>query len=367
MTEQRRALFLFPTDRMGGAERITRTLAENAARSGRFDSIECFILCGSRSGTLDNLMQLGNVTLNYSGAPNERRGLVALLRTLARTRYELVFSSHTHLNAATSAMRAVRLLRTQRLVSRESTLIFERTFKGVGRLFPFLYKFYGRQDLIICQTGRMRESLDRNTHHRFQDRLAVLPNPIDIGRIDRGKRELVPHTVLAIPEGRRLIGWCGRLSAVKSPLRALEVLRELRHRGWEDAHLLIIGDGPMRAELEIRARELDIDRFVTFAGYMSNPVPALMKCKLGLLTSDVEGFPNVILEMLACGVEGIATTDCAGGLSDIPSLHIAKAFTAAALADALERAYADGRDASVSEFLAARSPSVYLSNVMADS
>lgn len=367
MNQERRALFLFPTDRMGGAERITRTMVREAARSGRFDAIDCFILCKSRSGTLDSLLQLGNVALHYTEASNERGGLVALLRTLPKTRYDLVFSSHTHLNAVASGMRWAGLLRTRALVARESTMIFERKFEGVGRFFRFLYCFYGRQDMIICQTERMRQSLDRNTNHRFRDRLIVVPNPVDTERIDEGRAAPLPQVVRAIPEGRMLIGWCGRLSNVKSPLRALDVLREVRDRGADSAHLLFVGEGPMRMELEGRARELNIDQFVTFAGHMANPAPALMRCRLGLLTSDIEGFPNVILEMLACGIEGIATTDCAGGLDSIPSLHIAEAFTANALADALERAYACGRNTSVSGFLESRSPSAYLNKIMAGS
>lgn len=363
MSEPRRALFLFPSDRMGGAERVTRTLALEAARSGRYDVVDCFILCWDRSGTLDRLEQLGNVRLHYTLARGERGGVLALLGILSRRRYDLVFSSHTHLNAACSGARRIGLLRTKRLVSRESTLMFERTFRGEEHIYRALYRLYGKQDLIVCQTERMRASLDKHTGHRFRGLLTVLPNPIDAERIAEGRRMAPPAALDNIPPGRRPIAWCGRLSEVKSPLRAVDVLRELHDRGARDMHLVFIGDGPLRQATEDHAAKRGLAEFVTFTGHMANPVPALTRCEVGLVTSDVEGFPNVILEMLAAGIRGVATTDCAGGLKRIPGLCIANENTAAALADAMEGAQTESDISSVPEFLSLRAPSHYLDQI----
>ena len=117
---------------MGGAEQLTRMIARESALGKEFDHIDCFVLCRSRTGTLDDLSALPDVTLHYSGARNERGGLIALLRILSRHRYDFVFSSHTHLNAFCSLLRWLGMLRTRRLVTRESTLIFERDFGGMG-------------------------------------------------------------------------------------------------------------------------------------------------------------------------------------------------------------------------------------------
>lgn len=351
MTEVRRALFLFPSDRMGGAERITRTMAVEAARSGAFDTIDCFILCRARSGTLDGLEQFDNVKLHYTLAKNEGGGIFGLLRILARRRYDLVFSSLIHLNAVCSAARWIGLLRTSRLVSRESTMMFERTFKGLGRFYPVLYRLYGKQDLIICQTDRMKESLDANTHHRLRHLLTVIPNPIDTERIADGLRMPPPATLTALPANKTLIAWCGRLLDVKNPQRAVDVLKALHGRGATHMHLIFIGDGPLREVTENYARQSGLGEHVTFTDYLANPIPAFKLCKIGLLTSDIEGFPNVFLEMLASGIYGIATTDCAGGLDRIPSVHVAKASTAEALADTLERIDTNRRNSVIGEFL----------------
>lgn len=366
MTAPRRALFLFPSDRMGGAERITRTMAIEAARSGAFDTIDCFILCRARSGTLDSLEQFDGVKLHYTLAKNEGGGVFALLRILARRRYDLVFSSLIHLNAVCSGARWIGLLRTKRLVSRESTMMFERTFKGLGRFYPILYRLYGKQDLIICQTDRMKESLDANTRHRLRHLLTVIPNPIDAERIAEGRQMPPPAILSTLPTNKTLIGWCGRLLDVKNPQRAVDVLRVLHNRGAAHMHLVFIGDGPLREATENYVRESGLSEHVTFMEYLANPIPAFMLCKLGLLTSDIEGFPNVFLEMLASGIYGIATTDCAGGLDRIPSVHVAHESTAEALADTLERIDTGSRNMHINEFLDARDSSRFLAAVMGD-
>ncbi|MBB6424400.1 glycosyltransferase [Sphingopyxis sp. JAI128] len=364
MTKARRALFLFPSDRMGGAERITRTMAVEAARSGAFDTIDCFILCRARSGTLDGLEQFDNVKLHYTLARNEGGGIFGLLRILARRRYDLVFSSLIHLNAVSSAARWIGLLRTKRLVARESTMMFERTFKGLGRFYPILYRLYGKQDLIICQTDRMKESLDANTHHRLRHLLTVIPNPIDTDRIAQGLQSPSPEILSALPADKTLIAWCGRLLDVKNPQRAVDVLKVLHGRGATHMHLVFIGDGPLREATENYARQSGLSEYVTFTDYLANPIPAFMLCKVGLLTSDIEGFPNVFLEMLASGIYGIATTDCAGGLDSIPSVHVAQANTAEALADTLERIDTGSRNMQITEFLDARDSARFFAAIM---
>jgi glycosyltransferase involved in cell wall biosynthesis len=349
---------------MGGAERVTRTIAREAARSGNFDRVDCFVLCWSRTGTLDALEDEGNVHLHYTLASSERGGILALLGFLRRWRYDLVFSSHTHMNALCSLTRGIGLLRTRRLISRESTTMFERKFKRAGPIFRAMYRLYGNQDLIICQTDRMRQSLDKNTAGRFRRLLRTLPNPIDIERVEAGRQMDVPPALSQLGSDRTLIGWCGRLSDVKNPLGALDVLRSLHDTGREDMHMVMIGDGPMSAESQAYATSLNLQGHVTFTGYMANPVPALAKCDLGLVTSEIEGFPNVVLEMLAAGIKGIATTNCAGGLDMIPSVHISESGTAQTLAEALTRIATSDQSPLVARFLEERKPAKYLIDAM---
>ena len=357
-----RALFLFPTDRMGGAEQLTRMIIRESALGKEFDHIDCFVLSRSRTGTLDELSALRNVTLHYTGARNERRGLIALISILSRQRYDFVFSSHAHLNALCCLLRRLAILRTGRLVTRESTLIFERDFGARGVLIRALYRFYGTQDMIICQTERMQRSLDKHTNGRLATKTFVISNPVDLDRIAMTKHE--PTNILAhIPATATKIAWCGRLISIKAPVRAIETLRALHDRGLSKTHLVMIGDGPLAAEVRNSIRRLGLDGHVTLCGFQSNPAAIMARCELGLLTSDTEGFPNVILEMLAAGVSGVVTTNCAGGLNDIPGVWVTDGSSATTLANTIIRVRGMPRPSVLPAFLESRSPRYFAGQI----
>lgn len=351
MTARGHALFLLPSDRMGGAEQVTRTLVREAALSGLFCQIDCFILSWNRTGTLDALESSHGINLHYTLAASELGGIVPLLNILRSSHYEFVFSSHTHLNALCSLFRKMGILRTHRLVSRESTMMFERDFGGLGKFFKSMYHFYGGQDLIVCQTERMRLSLDKNTKGRLREKLIILPNPLDRERVSRARRLPVPSSVVNIPKDRTRIAWCGRLSDVKNPILAIDVLQELHCRGSTDMHLVMIGEGPLRDSVMRHAKNVGLEEHLSLIGHVDNPLTILGACHVGLVTSKIEGFPNVIIEMLASGIACIATTDCSGGLDEIPNLSVSINGTAESLADCIENRSHLKADSETSAYL----------------
>jgi glycosyltransferase involved in cell wall biosynthesis len=98
------------------------------------------------------------------------------------------------------------------------------------------------------------------------------------------------------------IGLVGRLVEKKSPELAVEALRCLRDQ-QENVRLLVIGDGPLRAELERRA----VDLPVTFCGFVPEASRLFRALDLLLLTSqEVEAFGMVALEAMAAGVPVVA-------------------------------------------------------------
>lgn len=362
MYKKKVALFLFPTDRLGGAERVTKMIADVASKSRDFDEVVCFVLSKESTGTLEKMVAEQNVTVVHTRAKSELRGVPALVKQCAGKSYELVFSSHGHMNAAASLLRKIGLLRTTRLVTRESTLIFERDLGWKGWLVKVLYRLYGGQDLIVCQTERMAKSLSRNTGGKLDRITEVIPNPIDLSSISSSMAQGA-FNVSWIPSGSCAVGWCGRLSEVKSPFRALETLSVLLQLDSSDFHLVMIGDGPLRAEVEQRVKELGLEGKVTLTGYHSDPPAVLKRCQLGLVTSDIEGFPNVILEMLASGVKGVVTTNCAGGLNDIPGVFVSNSAEPNDLAIMIESVRRNEGCDGVATFLRERDPHVFLRKI----
>lgn len=357
MPSVRGALILLPSDLMGGAERVLRMVAVQAATSGRFSQVDICVLCWARTGTLDTLEAQPNVRLRYFHARNLIHALPFCLGMLRRHRYELVLSSNTYINAVCSILRKLRWLKADTLISRESTIIFDRDFGWKGRVIRALYRLYGNQDLIVCQTERMRRSVDENTAGRLNDKLKVISNPVDVTAIREAAVAPLPAAVSQRLRARPHIVWCGRMIDVKNPMLAIDALARLRGRFG----LIMIGDGPLLSAVQDYASSLSLSEDVIFTGKLDNPFPYMAAAGKGLLTSRKEGFPNVVNEMLACGVGQVVVTDCAGDLDRYRCVHITP-HDADALAQALgaptEEDLSARRDHDRREFL--RTADVFL-------
>ncbi len=107
--------------------------------------------------------------------------------------------------------------------------------------------------------------------------------------------------------GNQLL-FVGRLAGVKGVPLLLGALPELAG-DFPDLRLVLIGDGPDRAELEHRAERLGISEMVTFAGYKSQTevAKALMESDALVLPSFAEGVPVVLMEAMAAGLPVIST------------------------------------------------------------
>lgn len=82
------------------------------------------------------------------------------------------------------------------------------------------------------------------------------------------------------------------------------------------ARLLILGEGPLRSELEALCQNLGIQESVSMPGYDSNPYRYMANCDLFVLASAWEGCPIALQEAMACGAATIVT-DAPGGMKDI--------------------------------------------------
>lgn len=141
----------------------------------------------------------------------------------------------------------------------------------------------------------------------MRSRSSVIYNGVDLGRFSAarvsaaGERERY-----GISEGAFVVGTVGRLVAEKNQLPLLDAVAELRASG-ADVHLMLVGDGPQRAELQQRAAERGIFDAVTFAGALSDVRPALKVFDVFVLPSLSETFSNAALEAMAMQVPVILT------------------------------------------------------------
>ena len=114
--------------------------------------------------------------------------------------------------------------------------------------------------------------------------------------------------------GAPVILGAGRLAPQKDFPTLIEAFR--RVSAARACRLVILGEGPLRPQLEGRVRALGIEDGVSLPGWTENPYAFMSRAALFVLSSRHEGFPGVLVEALACGCPAVST-DCPAGPSEI--------------------------------------------------
>ncbi|MCW5799583.1 MAG: glycosyltransferase [Nitrospira sp.] len=149
-----------------------------------------------------------------------------------------------------------------------------------------------------------------------RNRVVCIHNGINLGSIVVTMSRVDKRKEWQVSDKTILIGTVGRLVPVKGHmvlLEALKILRELHG----NVKLLLVGDGPLRTNLETEAKRLGLEHFVIFSGHQEQPHDLINMMDIFLLPSLHEGIPMVLLEALALNRPVIASR--VGGIPEVLS------------------------------------------------
>ena len=106
----------------------------------------------------------------------------------------------------------------------------------------------------------------------------------------------------------------GRLSDAKDFPTLLKAIVRMNEK--RKVKCIILGEGELREKLQGMIEQLSLSGTVDLHGFVGNPYAYLAKADLFVLSSRREGFPNVLVEAMACGTPVVAT-DCPSGPAEI--------------------------------------------------
>jgi peptidoglycan/xylan/chitin deacetylase (PgdA/CDA1 family)/glycosyltransferase involved in cell wall biosynthesis len=170
------------------------------------------------------------------------------------------------------------------------------------------------------------------------DKVHVIQRGVDQEQFSPGNKEEARRRLGMSLAGSKLL-WVGRMVPVKGLDVLMEACGHLRNRG-ENIELYLVGDGPLKKDLESQCRRRALEGTIRFAGPVEHCQLAdwYRAADLTVLPSRSEGIPNVLRESLACGTRFVASR--VGGIPEIahePANRLVPPGDGAALADAIHQ------------------------------
>lgn len=226
--------------------------------------------------------------------------------------------------------------------------LVEQRFVGIKR--RRLARAYRNSRSVIAVSGQAADSAKRY-YGLADDSVRVIANPVDVAMLGEAAAEPAP------PRDHRLTIVCvGRMTEEKGHRDLLSAIAQTQlPEDAQPAKFWLIGDGPLRAELEAQWKSIRCPHEVDFLGTVRNAAPAIAAADALVLPSHFEGMPNVVLEAMALGTPVIATR--AGGTAELergePTIGWAQPSDPASLAAAIAE-FANDREAAERRVAAAR-------------
>ena len=305
-----RIAILLPTLDPGGAERVMLNLSHGLVERGHAVDMVLGSAKGAFLPELDARIRLVDLA-----APRVLQAFPALVRHLRSERPQVVISSLPHLNLAAILARSWSRIRTRLVLVEHGdvTLASVHGLRRWERFFPAAMRLlYPFSDAVVAVSQGVADGLVQRAGIP-REKITVIHNPIVTPDIPGKAAAALDHPWFKAG-GPPVIVAAGRLTVTKDYPTLLHAFALLRAR--RAARLMILGEGEMRAALEILAISLGIEADVELCGFQTNPFAFLGRSAVLALSSTWEGFGNVLVEALACGTQ-VVSTDCPGGPAEI--------------------------------------------------
>lgn len=283
---------------LGGAERVMLALAKQFAQTHDVEFI-----CLRKNGAL--LAELPeNTSVRFLNSASSGRMPLVVHGFLGIRK--IFYSDQTSIIISTGTGTSL-LACTARLFAPKGTSLIIReacsSKNSKNWMISLLKRFlYSRADGCIGVSDGVAKELAELTHGKVA--VASIPNPIDVVKTKQ-LAESIDDPLANFPHSYVLT--VGRLVSQKNTAMLIDAYAVVADAVIE--HLVIIGAGPLEAKLRERIGQYGLNSKIHLLGEIANPNPWYKRASMFALSSDSEGYPNVLLEALVHGLP-IVSTDC---------------------------------------------------------
>ena len=182
----------------------------------------------------------------------------------------------------------------------------QESHSAIYRMFSkFMVMYsYKRADIILANSYAIQTDLIEN--FKIKTPVRVIYNPVDLQLI---KSNAAEESDFVFEKDVFYFITVGNLRKEKNQLLLIQAFFILKNLPCK---LLIVGAGAMEEELKQKVKDLGLMDKIIFCGFDKNPFKYVNRSDCFVLSSNVEGFPNVLIEALACG-KPVISTDCSSG------------------------------------------------------
>jgi N-acetylgalactosamine-N,N'-diacetylbacillosaminyl-diphospho-undecaprenol 4-alpha-N-acetylgalactosaminyltransferase len=179
----------------------------------------------------------------------------------------------------------------------------------LGRVNLLLIRYlFNEADVIVSNSQGVEADLESLLDICTDKK--VIHNPIDISHINICKKQC-KNIEFDFNEGKIHIVSLGRLIPLKRNIDLIDAFY-ICQKKYKNIRLIFLGEGVLKNNLKEYCVKLNIESKVYFLGNVSNPFYYLSRSDLFVLSSEVEGFPNALLEAMACDLP-VISSNCKSG------------------------------------------------------